>query len=198
MSAQAWEQMWSPYDEVTYAQVLTWVRPYHVVLDIGAGDLRLARRLAQQAKWVYALEMNDTLLPAVATLPDNLQVICADARSYPFPSDVTLAVLLMRHCLHVAVYLEKLRAIGCRYLVTNARWGFGVECIDLFAVRKPFTAVNMGWYACRCGATGFVPGPPEKLTPGVETAVHEVHHCPDCDSGILSHHRYGDGVPVNW
>lgn len=181
LSAQAWEQMWAPYDEPMYTAVLDAIRSDDVVLDIGAGDLRLTRRLAQRARRVYALEMNAALLPPAMTLPPNLHSVCADARSYPFPTDVTLAVLLMRHCQHVAVYAEKLRAVGCRYLITNARWGFGVECIDLLAARRPFTAVPIGWYACSCGATGFVPGPPEKLTLAVETAVYEVTGCPRCD-----------------
>ncbi len=42
-----WEARWAPYDEATYAAVLAAIRPDDVVLDIGAGDLRLARRMAQ-------------------------------------------------------------------------------------------------------------------------------------------------------
>lgn len=188
LSAQAWERMWAPYDESTYMQALAYVRPSDIVLDIGAGDLRLARRLAVQARYVYALEMNAAMLPAVTTLPDNVQMICADARTFPFPTDVTLAVLLMRHCQHLSLYLDKLLAAGCRYLVTNARWGVGVERIDLWAARVPFTAVSIGWYACWCGANGFVSGPPEKLTAAVESITHEVYHCPRCDLELCDIH----------
>jgi hypothetical protein len=38
----------------------------------------------------------------------------------------------------------------------------------------------MGWYACRCGATGFITGPAEALTPQLESAVQEVVDCPAC------------------
>ena len=37
-----WERRWAPYDELTYQEVLAQVRPDDLVLEIGAGDLRLA------------------------------------------------------------------------------------------------------------------------------------------------------------
>ena len=46
--AAAWEAQWAPYDDDTYARALDFVPPGAVVLDIGAGDLRLARRLAKR------------------------------------------------------------------------------------------------------------------------------------------------------
>ena len=97
-----------------------------------------------------------------------------------FPDDVTVAVLLMRHCTHFQLYVEKLKVIGCSRLITNARWGMGVECVDLMGERVPFTAVSIGWYACWCGATGFLPGPHEKLDASVESTVLEVRSCPKC------------------
>jgi len=180
ITAQHWEQMWAAYDAETYQTALAFVRRDDVVLDIGAGDLRLTRRMAQRARKVYALEVNPALLPETAVLPPNIQVICADARTIAFPQDVTLAVLLMRHCRHFHLYAQKLAAGGCRTLITNARWGMSVERIDLQNSRQPFSAISMGWYACVCGAVGFVPGPAERLTPQVETAVHEVNNCPQC------------------
>lgn len=178
-----WERMWAPYDEPTYQAVLAHVRPDDVVLDIGAGDLRLAKRIASRARRVVALEINAGLLPATAVLPANLHVLHADARTAPFPPDTTLGVLLMRHCRHYQLYVQKLAAIGCRRLLTNARWGMGVEQVAIQASRLPFTGVAMGWYACACGAVGFVPGPAERLTPTLETFVHEVQNCPICQKG---------------
>ena len=61
IGARNWEQMWAPYDEPTYQMVLDLIAPSDVVLDIGAGDLRLAYRLARQAQWVFALEINSSL-----------------------------------------------------------------------------------------------------------------------------------------
>lgn len=177
-----WERAWAPYDEATYQAVLTRVRPSDVVLDIGAGDFRLAQRIAPYARFVYGVEQNRRLFPKRAGLPANLALLWADARNIPFPP-VTVGVLLMRHCRHFWLYAQKLRDSGCRRLFTNARWGMGVEEIDLEADRLPFTAVSMGWYACNCGAVGFLPGPAELLTPELEKTIHEVTNCPNCKKG---------------
>lgn len=176
-----WESVWAPYDEVTYQQALAWVGPDDVALEIGAGDLRLARRLAAQARQVYAIEIEAALLNHAAhDQVDNLHVICRDARTYPFPTDVTVGVLLMRHCRHFHLYAYKLQAIGCPYLITNARWRMGVERLDLRQPRQAFAAIPYGWYACICGATGFIPGPAAALTWADLDIIHEVYDCPHC------------------
>lgn len=177
-----WEQVWAPYDMPTYQAVLAHIRPTDVVLEIGAGDLRLARLLAQQARWVYAVEQNRQVLPNMAktAVPANLRVFCADARTFPIPADVTVAVLLMRHCRHFAHYANRLAACGCGRLITNARWRMNVEVIDLQTTRQSFTAVSLGWYACWCGTVGFVSGLAEHLTPDIEAHIHEVAFCPTC------------------
>lgn len=180
-----WAQAWAPYDESTYRAVLDAVGPEDVVLDIGAGDLRLARRLAARVRRVYAVEMQSAVLRrglAQGPLPANLQVVRADARVWPFPAEVTVGVLLMRHCprADLARYMRKLRRVGARRLLTNARWGLHVENIDLTVPPRPYATVRIGWYACTCGAVGFVPGPPQALTPAVLERVHEVTACPAC------------------
>ncbi len=180
--AWRWERMWAPYDEATYQAVLDEVQPDDVVLDIGAGDLRLALRMAQKAGLVYALELNKAQLPDPAKLPANLRVICADAREVQFPEGITLGVLLMRHCRHYQLYAQKLAAMGCRRLATNARWGMGLELVNL-RQRAPYSAVIMGWYACHCGSIGFKPGPVESITLALEAIVHEVENCPTCQKG---------------
>ena len=173
-----WEALWSPYDEDTYARALSFVPPGVVVLDIGAGDLRFARRLAARARLVYAVERRPQLLAGGA--PGNVRVVCADARDWPFPPGLDAAVLLMRHCVHFALYRRKLEAVGCRRLITNARWGMGVECINLATPPQPYATLAIGWYACRCGATGFRPGPPAALTGANLETIIEVDHCPGC------------------
>jgi len=180
-----WSRRWAPYDAATYDAVLAQVGPDDVVLDIGAGDLRLSRRLAARVRRVIALEMQPAVVRrglAAGPLPPNLQVVIADARRVPFPRGVTVGVLLMRHCppAEVARYMRKLRAAGARTLLTNARWGLDVERVDLTAPRVPYAQVSIGWYACACGAVGFVPGPPEALTAAVLGRVHEVVACPAC------------------
>jgi hypothetical protein len=108
-----------------------------------------------------------------------LTVLCADARRIPWPGGITLSVLLMRHCTHFDPYAARLRAAGCRRLVTNARWGFDVELVDL-GRRAAWSTVDFGWYACTCGQTGFVPGPVELITEEHIKRVSEVETCPAC------------------
>ncbi len=154
-----WEAWWSPYDQATYAAVLDAIAPDDTVLDIGAGDLRLSLRLAERARRVYAVEVNprllaDALARAGYALPRTLVVVCGNALDIPVPAGVTAAVLLMRHCRHFGAYVERLRAVGCRRLVTNARWGMGVEVVDL-GPGMTWDAFAGGWYACLCGAVGY-------------------------------------------
>jgi hypothetical protein len=172
-----WEAAWAPYDETTYRAALELIRPDDVVLDIGAGDLRFARRAAAQARTVIAVEQRAELL--TGSRPPNLLVICGDALTTPFPPGVTVGVLLMRHCRHFAEYAGKLQSAGCTRLVTNARWRLGIEEVSL-AERMPFAAFAAGWYACRCGAVGFKPGPLDNLTPALLAATSEVETCPAC------------------
>lgn len=183
----AWEAMWAPYDEDTYAPALACIPNGAAVLDIGAGDLRLARRAAERARLVFAIEQHAELI-AGEPLPPNLIVICGDARALPFPAGIDTAVLLMRHCRHFAHYRQKLEAVGCRRLITNARWGMGVECIDLTDPALAYDELSIGWYACRCGSTGFRPGPPEQLSACLAETIHEVDNCPECKHyGRISH-----------
>lgn len=178
-----WEALWAPYDESSYAAVLSYLAPDDVVLEIGAGDLRLAQRLARVAQRVIAWERDPNLLARVdlkaGTLP-NLQVNCTDARHEPVPAGVTVAVLLMRHCTHFALYVQKLRAAGCRRLITNARWRTGVESMDL-APGVPFNDERTGWYACRrCGSVGFSGDDPAQVFEDTLQQVVDVEGCPDC------------------
>jgi hypothetical protein len=178
---QSWEWRWAPYDEPTYQAVLDQIRPDDRVLEIGAGDLRLARRLAQHAQQVYAIEIQLPLLRlGTPKRPNNLQVIRGDAQKVDFPEGITVGVLLMRHCTHLRLYWRKLKAAGASRLITNARWRMGVETIDLTAPRMPFREVKLGWYTCWCGGVGFVPGLPALVTSSVLEKMHEVTNCPHC------------------
>lgn len=180
-TAREWERLWAPYDESAYGEVMEAIQPEDVVLEIGAGDLRLSRRLAEVARQVIAWEIQaDILFRAARALPQNLKVQHVDALRERVPTEVTTAVLLMRHCQHFHLYANRLHTAGCQRLITNARWGMGIEIVNLQMPRMLYTASPMGWFACWCGHTGFKPGPVEYLTPELETAVHEVIDCPTC------------------
>ena len=176
----AWEGWFSPYDDRVYEAVVSQIQMHDVILDIGAGDLRLALRLAERARQVYAIEVNPLVLARALgdiglDLPRNLHVICANAMDFPVPSPITVAVLLMRHCHHFGDYVARLEAAGCQRLITNARWRTDVEVIDLTAPAAAFEAVREGWYACRCGATGYV-----GTGDGADGRPIEVAGCPGC------------------
>ena len=179
-----WEGMWAPYDEPTYSAVLEQIRDDDIVLEIGAGDLRLAKRIAQRAAKTIAIERRSELVgnPGFDLL-DNCQVIIADARRIPFPKDISVAVLLMRHCASLAEYWNELKRTRCQKLITNARWRVGIETIDLTIDRVLFESVRLGWYACRCGGTGFVPGEAEQITDRILNRTWEVGGCPACQTG---------------
>jgi hypothetical protein len=177
-----WEGWFSPYSDAVYDAVLSHIAPEDVVLDIGAGDLRLALREADRAQKVYAVEVNPLVVAQALEiigldLPRNLHVICSNALDLHVPSDVTVAVLLMRHCQHFETYFGRLQAAGCQRLITNARWRSDVEQIDLTVPGLAFGNLREGWYACRCGATGYV-----GTGTRPDAAPVEVIGCPACST----------------
>jgi SAM-dependent methyltransferase len=178
----AWEAMFAPYDQATYEAVLDQLGPDDVILEIGAGDLRLARQMARIVRKVYAVEINARVLEHTAwdPLPANLMPICADAREIDFPDDVTVGVLLMRHCTCFRLYAEKLRQAGASRLITNARWRMDIETINLWAPRTTFAKARIGWYACSCGWTGFKEGAVECWSFEMDRIISEVSDCLHC------------------
>ncbi len=183
-----WEGWFSPCDDGVYSSVLQSIEPGDIVLDLGAGDLRLSLQMAERARLVYAVEVNPVVLGNALRvigfdLPRNLHVICANALDVDIPSGVTVAVLIMRHCQHFGEYFDRLLEAGCRRLITNARWKSGVEVIELIRPRVPFAQVQEGWYACRCGAVGYV-GWGERS----HSVAMEVSECPDCRGDLVQDH----------
>ncbi len=143
-SDTAWEAMYAPYDQLTYQAVLDRIESDDVILDIGAGDLRLSRQMARIARKVYAVEINARMLEQAGPLPVNLIPIHADARLLDFPSDISTGVLIMRHCTCFSLYAVKLRNAGADRLITNARWRMDVEAVNLMAQRSSFAGSGMG------------------------------------------------------
>jgi hypothetical protein len=180
LSDIAWEAMHAHYDAPTYQAVLDQLKPNDIILEIGAGDLRLAHQMTLIAQKVYAVEINPRLLQQNDPLPANMITICADARALDFPSDITTGVLLMRHCTCFRLYAEKLRSAGAARLITNARWRMDVEMVDLKAQPVAYAEAGTGWYACLCGKTGFKEGPAEHWSIEMDRIVNEVASCPLC------------------
>ena len=58
LPAVDWEAMWAPYDQPPTKRCWSCSSPRDVVLDIGAGDLRLSRQMAAVARKVYAVEID--------------------------------------------------------------------------------------------------------------------------------------------
>ena len=189
LSASDWEAMYAPYDQGTYQTVLSQLRPDDVILDIGAGDLRLARQIAKIVRKVYAVEIDPQLLDQAKALseplPSNLTALCTDAQTLHFPSNITTGVVLMRHCTCFRLYAEKLRGAGAARLLTNARWHMDVEVVNLLVQRLPFSEIEMGWYACICGKTGFKEGSAEHWTSELDEIITEVSNCPQCMCAVL-------------
>jgi hypothetical protein len=178
LTESQWEVAWAPYDEATYTAALEFLGPDDAVLDIGAGDLRFARRAAERARTVIAIEQRPGLLNP--PYPSNLTVISGDALAVPFPEGVSVGVLLMRHCRHFSEYVFKLRAVGAKRLITNARWRVGVERIDFNQPRASFENLDAGWWACLCGATGFAARSPDEVNAEVIERVNHLATCPNC------------------
>jgi hypothetical protein len=173
-----WEAAWAPYDEATYAAALEFLGPDDSVLDIGAGDLRFARRAAERARAVLAIEQRPELLNP--PYPSNLTIICGDALAVPFPEGISVGVLLMRHCQHFGEYVFKLRAVGAKRLITNARWRVGVEQIALDQPRVSSENLDAGWFACLCGATGFAAHSPDAVNAEALERVTQLASCSNC------------------
>ena len=184
-SINEWEAAWAPYDETTYRFVLDQILPGDIVIDIGAGDLRLAVRMAAICQRVYAVEISSEIvmkgkLALNASPPENLDIIIADATKLDFPGDINVGVLLMRHCSYFSLFRKKLITSGANKMITNARQRMNIEIVDLLAEPKKYNTVELGWYACECGIFGFKPGAVELLNSFTLETIHEVASCPGC------------------
>jgi hypothetical protein len=64
------------------AQLRPYLKPGCVFLEIGAGDCALSRKVALEARQVYAVELCDQ---SRGPLPANLKVVLSNGRSIPCP-----------------------------------------------------------------------------------------------------------------
>jgi ubiquinone/menaquinone biosynthesis C-methylase UbiE len=85
------------------------------LLELGAGDCKLAIEMARIAGHVYAVDVSESIVRG-AGAPDNFDLILSDGLSIPLPSqsvDVILSNQLMEH-IHpddVAIHLEEARRV---------------------------------------------------------------------------------------
>lgn len=113
-----------------YPFVLENLDPDDVVLDLGAGDLRLDILMAERVKKVYAVEVNPILVGRALQiigydLPRNLIVICANLFDIEIPKDATVAVILMRHCTRREEIIRRFKKLK---IITN--FGGEINIID--------------------------------------------------------------------
>nr|MBN1228175.1 class I SAM-dependent methyltransferase [Anaerolineae bacterium] len=175
-----WDSLWAVYDDSTYQEALSLIQPGSVILDIGAGDLRFARMMVKKGCRVIAVECQANIVKRCRETLDGIQVVVADAREWPFPTQLDAAVLLMRHCQDFGLYVQKLRACGCPILITNARWRMGVEAVSL-SQAATYNPDRAGWSACmRCGAVQFILTEDAYDQPDIDVAVTNVEGCPQC------------------
>ncbi len=85
-----------------YDKILDQLTEDDVVVDMGAGDLRLSLLMAEKVQKVYAVEINHEIISYALDeigydLPINLDVIVANMMEYEIPSDVTTIVLLVKN-----------------------------------------------------------------------------------------------------
>ncbi len=101
---------WQKPHEVVEALSL---RPDEVVADIGAGSGYFARRLAQRASKVYAVDIDERLLKAAGEgAPANVQTVLAspdDPRLPPASVDTIFFCNSLHHIENRALYYPKLK-----------------------------------------------------------------------------------------
>lgn len=105
------------------------IQPDDIILEIGPGEGSLTYRLAQKAKRVYAIEIDNRLkhpLEEMAKKADNIELIWGNALQVPFPQFDKLVSSLPYQILEPL--LNKLIQDSFKFavLVTGSRFGFTI------------------------------------------------------------------------
>jgi 16S rRNA (adenine1518-N6/adenine1519-N6)-dimethyltransferase len=82
--------------------------PDDVVLEIGPGQGMLTRYLAARVGHVHAVEIDRSLEPALAGMPDNVEVVFGDARDVELPDDATKLVANLPYNVATPLVVESL------------------------------------------------------------------------------------------
>jgi 16S rRNA (adenine1518-N6/adenine1519-N6)-dimethyltransferase len=82
--------------------------PDDVVLEIGPGEGVLTRYLAERVRRVHSIEIDRTLEPALADLPDNVDVVFGDALQVELPQAATKLVANLPYNVATPLVVESL------------------------------------------------------------------------------------------
>lgn len=124
------------------AQLKPYLRPGQTVLEVGAGDCALSRRIAEAAEQVYAVDISDQ---AQGGLPGNVRLVITDGRTIDVPAgtvDLAFSDQVMEH-LHPDDALEQLRNIhralkpGGVYMCVTPNRVYGPSDISAFFDDEP-------------------------------------------------------------
>lgn len=96
------EELFFVPEDWLYDEVLEQLNKDDVVMDMGAGDLRLSLLMAEKVKKVYAIEINHQVVSYALDvisydIPPNLDIIVGSMFDYEIPSDVTTIVVLVKN-----------------------------------------------------------------------------------------------------
>jgi 16S rRNA (adenine1518-N6/adenine1519-N6)-dimethyltransferase len=84
------------------------LEPDDAVLEIGPGEGVLTRYLAERVRRVHAVEIDRSLEPALEDLPDNVDVVFADALEAVLPQDATKLVANLPYNVATPLIVESL------------------------------------------------------------------------------------------
>jgi 16S rRNA (adenine1518-N6/adenine1519-N6)-dimethyltransferase len=132
--------------------------PDDVVLEIGPGQGVLTRYLAERVQLVHAIEIDRALEPALAGLPDNVDLVFGDALRLELPQNATKLVANLPYNVATPLVVESLdglpnirrwcvmvqREIADRFFAEPGTKDYGAVSIllQLAAERTGFHAVS--------------------------------------------------------
>jgi 16S rRNA (adenine1518-N6/adenine1519-N6)-dimethyltransferase len=82
--------------------------PEDVVLEVGPGEGVLTRYLAERVASVHAFEIDRALAPTLAALPENVDLVFADALRVELPQDATKLVANLPYNIATPLIVESL------------------------------------------------------------------------------------------
>lgn len=132
--------------------------PDDVVLEVGPGEGVLTRYLAERVRRVHAVEIDDSLAPALAGLGENVDLVFGDALRIELPRDATKLVANLPYNVATPLVVESLdglpnvrlwcvmvqREVADRFFAAPGTKDYGAVSVlvQLAAERTGFHAVS--------------------------------------------------------